>query len=61
MKAFMRAAICAFLLSAATNTAFADIQCWPGIKVYGVGDNWICWTGFAADCLYCTEEVIVRV
>ncbi len=62
MKTFLRTLFIAFILCGAVNAVFADITCWPGIKVFspGAGDSWICWDGYASDCLYCSSDVVVK-
>jgi len=62
MKTIMKSLVLVVVLCATVNTAFAEITCWPGIKIYspGAGDSWICWDGYSSDCQYCSEEVVVR-
>jgi len=62
MKSLLRVLVVSFILCGVVGSAAAELTCYPGARINspGAGDNWICWGGYYSDCLFCSEEIIVR-
>jgi hypothetical protein len=62
MKSFLKVLVVTFVLCGAANSVFAELTCYPGIRynLPGSGGEWICWPDSGGNCLFCSEEIIVK-
>jgi hypothetical protein len=62
MKSLLKVLVISLVLCGAVNSVFADLTCYPGIRINspGSGGGWICWDGFVGDCFFCSDEIIVK-